>query len=50
MLMQMNGSASSSQQYSMNSSVPKRFDSSDSQASSSLRGRSSRGPMPSTQC
>ena len=49
MFTQMNGSVPSSRQYSMNSSVPKRFDSSAYQASSVRRGRWSLGPTPSSQ-
>ena len=49
MLTQMNGSVPSARQYSMNSLVPKRFDSSAYQASSLRRGRSSFGPTPSSQ-
>ena len=49
MFTQMNGSVPSTRQYSMNSSVPKRLDSSAYQASSLRRGRSSLGPTPSSQ-
>ncbi len=49
MLTQMIGSVPSSRQYSMNSLVPKRFDSSAYQASSVRRGRASFGPTPSSQ-
>ena len=49
MLTQMNGSAPISRQYAMNSSVPKRFDSSAYQASSLRRGRCRCGPTPSSQ-
>ena len=49
MFTQMMGSVPISRQYSMNSLVPKRFDSSAYQASSLRRGRSSFGPTPSSQ-
>src|SRR4029453_13882438 len=46
MLTQMCGSVPTVRQYWMNSSVPKRFDSSAYQASSLRRGRSASGPPP----
>gem|GEM_PF-4066137 len=46
---QMYGSVPSVRQYSMNSSVPKRLDSSERQARLFLPGRSLRGPIPSVQ-
>jgi len=49
MFTQMIGSVPSSRQYSMNSLVPKRFDSSAYHASSVRRGRDSFGPTPSSQ-
>ena len=49
MFTQMYGSVSRTRQYSMNSFVPKRFDSSAYHASSLRRGRSPTGPTPSVQ-